>query len=224
MRLLLVEDDAMIGKAVQQGLARAGFTVDWVHDGRDAELSMDSGVYHAVVLDLGLPRKDGLDVLKAARARDNHVPVLITTARDEVAERIAGLDAGADDYLAKPFHLDELNARLRALIRRHAGSGRPDLVHGPLVVDPAAKTVTLSGARVSLSPREFSILEALMQRPGAVLSCEALEEAVYGWDTEVGSNAIEVHLHHLRKKLGPDLIQNVRGVGYRMKDIGEPAT
>jgi two-component system response regulator QseB len=217
--VLLVEDDTMIGKAVQQGLVRAGFTVDWVNDGRAAELSMASGVYHAVVLDLGLPRKDGLEVLKAARARDNHVPVLIATARDAVADRIAGLNAGADDYLVKPFDLDELAARLRALIRRNAGSGRPEFIHGEVVLDPAAKTVLLRGERMALSAREFSILEALMQRPGAVLSCEALEEAVYGWDQEVGSNAIEVHLHHLRKKLGPDVIQNVRGVGYRMKEV-----
>ena len=219
MRLLLVEDDPMIGKAVQQGLVRAGFTVDWVSDGRAAELSMASGVYHAVILDLGLPRKDGLEVLKAARARDNHVPVLIATARDAVADRIAGLNAGADDYLVKPFDLDELAARLRALIRRNAGSGRPEFIHGEVVLDPAAKTVLVRGERLALSAREFSILEALMQRPGAVLSCEALEEAVYGWDQEVGSNAIEVHLHHLRKKLGPDVIQNVRGVGYRMKEV-----
>jgi len=219
LRLLLVEDDTMIGKAVQQGLVRAGFTVDWVSDGRAAELSMASGVYHAVILDLGLPKKDGLEVLKTARGRDNHVPVLIATACDAVADRIAGLNAGADDYLVKPFDLDELAARLRALIRRNAGSGRPEFIHGEVVLDPAAKTVLVRGERTALSAREFSILEALMQRPGAVLSCEALEEAVYGWDKEVGSNAIEVHLHHLRKKLGPDVIQNVRGVGYRMKEV-----
>jgi two-component system response regulator QseB len=218
VRLLLVEDDMMIGKAARQGLVRAGFTVDWVYDGRAAESSMAWGVYHAVVLDLGLPHKDGLDVLKTVRASGNHVPVLIATARDAVAERIAGLNAGADDYLVKPFDLDELTARLRALIRRHAGSGRPELVHGELTLDPTTKTVHLRGQRVPLSAREFSVLEALMRRPAVVLSREALEEAVYGWDQELGSNAIEVHLHHLRKKLGPDVIHNVRGVGYRMKD------
>jgi two-component system response regulator QseB len=219
LRLLLVEDDPMIGKAVRLGLGQAGFTVDWVRDGRAAELSMATGVYHAVILDLGLPRKDGIDVLKGARALGNQVPVLIVTARDSVADRIGGLNAGADDYVIKPFDLEEVVARLRALIRRHAGSGSPELVRGSLVLDPVSRSVRLKGAAVELSAREFSVLEALMQKPGAVLSCEALEEAVYGWDREVGSNAIEVHLHHLRKKLGVDVIKNVRGVGYRVGEV-----
>jgi DNA-binding response OmpR family regulator len=218
MRVLLVEDDLMIGKAVQQGLARAGMAVDWAHDGREAELAMAQQVYDAAVLDLGLPRKDGLEVLATARARHNNVPVLIVTARDAVSDRVQGLNAGADDYLVKPFDLEELIARVRALIRRHAGSGVATLECGTLVVDPVTKTVTLRGKRVDLSAREFAILEALMRKPGAVLSREALEEAIYSWHQEVSSNAIEVHLHHLRKKLGADAIRNVRGVGYRVSE------
>lgn len=219
MRLLLVEDDAMIGKAVSQGLTRAGFSVDWVTDGRAAELSIANAVYQAVVLDLGLPCQDGIRVLADARKKGNAVPVLIATARDAVADRIAGLNAGADDYLIKPYDLDEMIARLRALIRRHAGSASPLLDCGALRVDPVARTVTLDGQPVDLSAREFSVLEALMQKPGAVLSREALEDAVYGWSSEVGSNAVEVHLHNLRKKLGAERIRNVRGVGYCMADI-----
>src|ERR1700704_5563745 len=182
MRILLIEDDLMVGKAVRQGLATAGFAVDWVQDGRAADLSLASGSHDLAILDLGLPKKDGMAVLNTLRQKGNPLPVLITTAHDAVADRIAGLNAGADDYLVKPFDLDELIARLRALIRRNAGSGRPEFIHGEVVLDPAAKTVLLRGERMALSAREFSILEALMQRPGAVLSCGALEEAVYGWD------------------------------------------
>ncbi len=214
MRLLLVEDDPMIGKAVLQGLTRAGFCVDWVTDGRAAELSIANNVYQTVVLDLGLPRQDGLAVLSAARARHNQVPVLIATARDAVADRIAGLNAGADDYLIKPYDLDEMIARVRALLRRRAGGARPLLECGLLRVDPVARTVRLADQPVDLSAREFSILEVLMQRPGAVLSRQCLEDSVYGWSSEIGSNAIEVHLHNLRKKLGAERIKNVRGVGY----------
>ena len=219
MRLLLVEDDAMIGKAVAQGLTRAGFCVDWVADGRAAELSISNAVYQAVILDLGLPCKDGLRVLTDARNKGNPVPVLIATARDAVADRVAGLNAGADDYLIKPYDLEEMIARLRALIRRHAGSASPLLECGGLRVDPVARKVTLDGQPVDVSAREFSVLEALMQKPGAVLSRESLEDAVYGWSSEVGSNAVEVHLHNLRKKLGADRIRNVRGVGYRIAEI-----
>ena len=214
MRLLLVEDDPMIGKALLQGLTRAGFCVDWVTDGRAAELSIANNVYQTVVLDLGLPRKDGLAVLSAARARHNPVPVLIATARDAVADRIAGLNAGADDYLIKPYDLDEMIARVRALLRRRAGGASPHLECGLLRVDPVARTVRLADQPVDLSAREFSILELLMQRPGAVLSRQCLEDSVYGWSSEIGSNAIEVHLHNLRKKLGAERIRNVRGVGY----------
>lgn len=218
MRILLIEDDAMIGKAVRQGLSTAGFAVDWVTDGRAAELALDNGVYDLAILDLGLPKKDGMAILAGLRELGNSMPVLIASARETVRDRIDGLDAGADDYLLKPFDLDELVARVRALLRRHAGRGSPVLRHGPIVLDPVRKTVTCGDEPVELSAREFAVLEALLQRPGAVLSREKLEESVYGWGQEVGSNAIEVHLHHLRKKLGGDLIKNVRGVGYRVAD------
>jgi two-component system response regulator QseB len=175
-------------------------------------------VYDAAVLDLGLPRKGGLEVLTGVRARHDNVPVLIVTARDAVRDRIAGLNAGADDYLVKPFDLEELIARVHALIRRHAGSGSATLECGDLVVDPIAKAVSLAGRRVEVSARELAVLEALMRKPGAVLSRETLEEAVYGWDHPVASNAIEVHLHNLRRKLGSDVIRNVRGVGYRVAE------
>jgi two-component system response regulator QseB len=218
MRLLLVEDDPMIGKAVRQGLVNAGFTVDWAHDGPAAELALRNGVYDLAILDLGLPVKDGMALLESMRRAGNHLPVLIATARDAVSARIAGLNAGADDYLVKPFDMDELVARVRALIRRHAGSGSSLLTAGDLALDPVRKTVTQGGQPVGLSAREFALLETLMQRPGAVLSREKLEESMYGWGEEIGSNAVEVHLHYLRKKLGPAAIVNVRGVGYRVAD------
>jgi two-component system response regulator QseB len=218
MRILLIEDDPMIGKALRQGLGDAGFTVDWATDGRSAELALASGVYDLAVLDLGLPRKDGLSILAALRADGNGMPVLIASARDSVRDRIAGLEAGADDYVLKPFDLDELVARVRALLRRHAGSGSPVLQYGRLAVDPQRRTVTRDGAPIELSAREFAVLEALMQRPGVVLSRERLEDSVYGWGDEVGSNAIEVHLHNLRRKLGVSTIKNVRGVGYRVTE------
>ncbi len=218
MRILLIEDDLMIGKAMQQGLVQAGFAVDWVQDGRAAELSLANGVYDLAILDLGLPNKDGMAILSTLRDQGNSIPVLIATARDTVPDRIAGLEAGADDYVLKPFDLNELVARVRALLRRHAGSGSPLLRWGALVLDPVSRSVTNNGQPVALSAKEFAVLEALMQRPGAVLSREKLEESVYGWGDEVGSNAIEVHLHHLRKKLGPASIKNVRGVGYRVAE------
>jgi two-component system, OmpR family, response regulator QseB len=218
MRILLIEDDAMIGKAVRRGLAHAGFTIDWVADGRAAELSLANGVYDLAILDLGLPKRDGMAILATLRAMGNSMPVLIASARDTVRDRIAGLEAGADDYMLKPFDLDELVARVRALLRRRAGNASPLLQFGTLVLDPVRKTVTHDGVAVELSAKEFAILETLMQRPGAVLSREQLEESVYGWGEEVGSNAIEVHLHHLRKKLGAGAIKNVRGVGYRVTE------
>lgn len=223
MRLLLVEDDQMIGAAMRQGLSDSGFTVDWVSDGPSAERALAHGVYQLAVLDLGLPGKDGMTVLRELRARRDHLPVLVVTARDAVADRIAGLNAGADDYVLKPFDLDELVARLRALARRHAGSGTPLLECGGLVLDPVRRELQLHGTPVSLSAREFSLLHALMQRPGAVLSREQLEDALYGWQQEVGSNAVEVHLHHLRRKLGADTIRNVRGVGYKVVAPPAPA-
>jgi two-component system response regulator QseB len=216
MRILLIEDDLMIGKAVQQGLADAGFTVDWVHDGRAAELALADEVHDLALLDLGLPRKDGMAVLKELRGRGSARPGRVITARDAVGDRIAGHNAGADDYVLKPFDLDELVARVRALLRRHAGSASPVQTAGPITLDPLRREVTLRGEPVQLSAREFALLEALMRRPGAVLSREALEESIYGWHEGVASNAVEVHLHHLRKKLGADLIKNVRGVGYRL--------
>ncbi|MEO8132744.1 MAG: response regulator [Betaproteobacteria bacterium] len=217
MRLLLVEDDPMVGESVRQGLRQDGFAVDWVTDGRAAELALDNGVYDLLLLDLGLPRKEGLAVLTTLRRRGNRIPVLIVTARDAVADRVAGLDAGADDYLVKPFDLDELAARIRALLRRQSGRAQPLVQVGRLTLDPATREVTFGGQPVALSGREFALLEALVDRPGAVYSREQLEEKLYGWDREVESNAVEVHIHGLRKKLDPDFIKNVRGVGYRVQ-------
>lgn len=208
----------MVGRAMRQGLVHAGFSVDWVRDGRAADLSLAQGVYDLALLDLGLPGKDGMEILAALRKRGDSMPVLMVSARDTVRDRIAGLEAGADDYVQKPFDLDELIARVRALLRRHAGSGAPLLRCGALLLDPTHRVVTLDGRQVELSAREFGVLEALMQRPGAVLSREKLEECVYGWGEEVASNAIEVHLHHLRRKLGAAVIRNVRGVGYRVTE------
>jgi two-component system response regulator QseB len=216
MRVLVVEDDPMIGRAVVNGMQGAGYAVDWVRDGAAAELALDQGAYDLALLDLGLPRKDGLEVLKSLRRARRDVPVLVITARDSVADRVAGLDVGADDYLVKPFDLDELLARARAVIRRRAGRASPRIAHGALVLDPVHRTVSFRGAPVELSAREFAVLEALLQEPGAVVSREKLEDAVYGWGEEVGSNSVEVHLHHLRRKLEPGLIRNVRGVGYRI--------
>jgi two-component system response regulator QseB len=222
MRVLLVEDDAMIGASVRAGLRQDGFAIDWVTDGRAAENALALGrgqeAYDLVLLDLGLPEKSGLDVLRGMRARGHDVPVLIMTARDAVADRVAGLDAGADDYLVKPFDLDELAARVRALKRRHSGRAEALVrhVHGDdtITLDPARREVRRNDAPVALSSREFAVLEALLERPGAVLSRTQLEEKLYGWDEEPGSNTIEVYVHGLRKKLGADLIRNVRGVGY----------
>ena len=216
MRLLLAEDDAMIGAAVLRGLRQDGFTVDWVRDGRAAELALADGVHEVLLLDLGLPRKQGLDVLAAMRRRGDARPVLIITARDAIADRVAGLDAGADDYVVKPFDLDELAARVRALARRRGGPAQPKLCHGGIELDPAQRDVTRDGVPIPLSPREFALLEALMTRPGAVLSRAQLEERLYGWNDSVESNAVEVHLHGLRRKLGAGVIRNVRGVGWTL--------
>ena len=216
MRVLVVEDDPMIGRAVVAGLHEQGYAVDWVKDGAEAELALGNAVYDLALLDLGLPRRDGLDVLKNVRRAKNDLPVLIITARDSVADRIAGLDSGADDYLVKPFDLDELLARTRAVIRRHGGRGQTEIAYGTLKLDPVQRRVIFRGEDIDLSPREFAVLEALMKEPGAVVSRERLEDAVYGWGEEVGSNSIEVHVHHLRRKLASDLIRNVCGVGYRI--------
>jgi two-component system, OmpR family, response regulator len=214
MRLLLVEDDPMIGEGVRQGLRQDGFAVDWVRDGQAAELAVANDVYDLVVLDLGLPRKDGFEVLAALRRKGNSLPVLILTARDAVADRVKGLDSGADDYVVKPFDLDELSARIRALLRRRAGRADSVIRHGELTVNAATHAATLRGKEVALSAREFAVLEALLDRPGAILSRAQLEERLYGWGEEVESNAVEVYIHSLRRKLGAEFIRNVRGVGY----------
>jgi two-component system, OmpR family, response regulator QseB len=218
MRVLLVEDDAMVGAAVRQGLLLSGFAVDWVRDGAQADAAATSVAYDAVVLDLGLPQRDGMSLLAAWRGRGLQLPVLIASARDAVADRIAGLEAGADDYVLKPFDLDELVARLRAVLRRRGGQAQA-LLHawgGQLVMDPARHEVTLSGKAVALSAREFAVLEVLMRRPGQAVARSRIEDSVYAWGDEVGSNAVEVHLHNLRRKLGADRIVNVRGVGYKV--------
>jgi two-component system response regulator QseB len=216
MRVLLVEDDPMIGRAVVAGLRDSGYAVDWAHDGAEAEIALSNGVYELALLDLGLPRRSGLEILRGLRRSGKKLPVLIITAHDSVSDRIAGLDEGADDYLIKPFDLDELLARARAVIRRHEGRASPEITYGALSIDPAKRLVVFRGEQVDLSAREFAVLEALMKEPGAVVSRERLEDAVYGWGEEIESNSIEVHLHHLRRKLKPQLIRNVRGVGYRI--------
>jgi two-component system, OmpR family, response regulator QseB len=219
MRVLVVEDDPMIGRAVVSGLHDGGYAADWVRDGAEAELALANGVYDLALLDLGLPRRGGLEILKAVRGAGKDLPVVIITARDSLEERVRGLDSGADDYLVKPFDLDELLARVRAVLRRRGGRGTPELSYGAITLDPARRRVTFRGADIELSAREFSVLEALLKDPGAVVSREKLEDAVYGWGEEVGSNSIEVHLHHLRRKLAPEIIRNVRGVGYRIARV-----
>ncbi|WP_263772410.1 response regulator [Propionivibrio soli] len=214
MRLLLVEDDPMIGASVQNGLRQEGYTVDWVRDGSAAELALANGVYALVLLDLGLPRKTGLELLAGMRRKGLDVPVLVITARDSVVDRVKGLDAGADDYLVKPFDLDELSARVRALLRRKSGRASPVIEHGALSLNPATHEVTLKGVPVALSGREFALLHALLEKPGVPLSRTQIEERLYGWDEEIESNAVEVYIHSLRRKLGTEWIRNVRGVGY----------
>jgi len=213
----LVEDDAMIGEAIRAGLKREGFAVDWVRDGSAGERVLGTEPFDLLLLALGLPGTDGLKLLKGLRARGQSLPVLIITARDAVSDRVAGLDAGADDYLIKPFDLDELAARIRALLRRKAGRSAASLTHLDVVVEPGAHRVTQAGAEVSLSPREFALLELLLERPGTILSRAQIEERLYGWGEEVESNAVEVHIHGLRRKLGAQFILTVRGVGYRVR-------
>ena len=214
MRLLLVEDDAMIGEAVLQALRAEHYAVDWVRDGAMADEALRSEQYDLVLLDLGLPRRGGLDVLRALRAKRNHVPVLIATARDAVGDRIAGLDAGADDYVVKPYDRDELQARIRAQLRRSAGRGEPVFDHRGVSLNPATHEAAVGGQPVSLSAREWAVLEALIARPGVVLSRAQLEEKLYSWKDDISSNAVEVYIHGIRKKLGNELIQTVRGLGY----------
>lgn len=217
MRLLLVEDDQMIGEAVRLGLRRQGLAVDWVQDGAAAKAALSTETFDLMLLDLGLPKMDGLQVLKWLRGTGSKLPVLILTARDSVNDRIKGLDAGADDYIVKPFDFDELAARVRAVLRRQSGRAENLVEHLGVTLNPASHEVTRDGEPVNLSQREFALLEALLERPGQVLSRVQLEERLYGWGEEVESNAVEVHIHNLRKKLGTGYIQNVRGVGYRVR-------
>jgi two-component system OmpR family response regulator/two-component system response regulator QseB len=214
MRILLAEDDALLGDGLRAGLRQAGFLVDWVRDGQAAERELRAQPYAAAVLDLGLPLMDGMDVLASVRRAGVTLPVLVLTARDAVPDRIRGLDTGADDYVVKPVDLHELAARLRALVRRAHGQPQETLQVQDLVLDPAARSVLRAGAPVALSTREFDLLQALVLNAGRVLSREQLEQHLYSWGQEVDSNAVEVHVHHLRKKLGAGVIQTVRGVGY----------
>jgi DNA-binding response OmpR family regulator len=214
MRILLAEDDALLGDGLKAGLIQRGFQVDWVRDGVAAEREWLSDQHQAVVLDLGLPRRDGLEVLQSVRSRRNATPVLVLTARDAVAQRVEGLNLGADDYVVKPVDLDELAARLHALVRRAHGQVQTTLQVRDLSITPDARQVERQGVTIALSPREFDVLHALTLNAGRVLSRTQLEQHLYSWGHEVDSNAIEVHIHHLRKKLGPGLIETVRGVGY----------
>jgi two-component system OmpR family response regulator/two-component system response regulator QseB len=217
MRILLAEDDALLGDALRAGLRQLGFQVDWVRDGAAAEHELLTGVYAAGVLDLGLPMKDGLQVLKVLRERKLATPILVLTARDGVPDRVRGLDSGADDYVVKPVDLHELGARLRSLVRRSTGQAQQSLVCGGVQIEPASRNVQMDGEVVALSTREFDLLHALMRNAGRVLSREQLEQQMYSWGHEVESNTIEVHIHHLRRKLKPELIQTVRGVGYTIQ-------
>lgn len=214
MRLLLVEDDPLLGDGVRAGLRLDDYTVDWFKNARSAEAALKSEHYDLMVLDIGLPDKSGLEVLQQLRARGDDLPVLILTAHDAVSDRVAGLDSGADDYMVKPFDLDELSARLRALLRRRSGRAQSEIQHGEIVLNPAAHSVTLAGKPVDISPREYAVLHLLLENEGRVMSRTRLEDGLYSWDGEVESNAIEVYIHHLRKKLGSTLIRTIRGVGY----------
>lgn len=214
MRVLLVEDDMMIGEVIQLGLRKEGFAVDWVQDVSDAELALSTHPFELLLLDLGLPDRPGIELLKKIRTEGNNLAVLILTARDSVSDRIANLDSGADDYLVKPFDFDELCARIRAVQRRKLGRSEPVLVHGQLSLNPATRECRWQGRIVALSGKESTLLEVLLETPGKVLSREQLEDRLYGWGEEVESNAVGVHIHNLRKKLGADVIRTIRGVGY----------
>ncbi|HEX8962272.1 MAG TPA: response regulator transcription factor [Rhodocyclaceae bacterium] len=214
MRILLIEDDPVLGDGLAAGLRQSGFAVDWLKDGESALAALQSERFDLAVLDLGLPRLSGMEVLKRLRARGDATPVLILTARDATNDKIAGLDGGADDYLVKPVDLDELAARIRALLRRSSGRAEPVLRHGAVTLDPAGHWVELDGARIELSAREFAVLHALLANAGRVMTRAQLEQSIYGWSEEPDSNALEVHIHHLRRKFGADFIKTLRGVGY----------
>jgi two-component system response regulator QseB len=222
VRLLLVEDDPILGDGLQAGLRQGGYTVDWLHNAASAEAALRSENYEIMVLDLGLPDRSGLSVLRQLRQRGKDLPVLILTARDSIEDRVEGLDSGADDYMLKPFDLDELAARLRALLRRHGGRAENRIVHGEIILDPSAHAVSLAGEAVELPPREYPVLQLLLENIGRVMSRSRLEESLYSWDGEVESNAIEVYIHHLRKKFGSELIRTVRGVGYIIDPVEKP--
>jgi DNA-binding response OmpR family regulator len=217
VRILLIEDDPLLGDGVRAGLAQDGYAVDWVRDGKAGQAALDGAGYDLVILDLGLPRLPGLDLLADLRGKGSEIPVLILTARDAVQDRVKGLDSGADDYLVKPFDLGELLARVRVLLRRSTGHSSPLIRYGELVLDPASHAVTVRGTPVDLSLREFALLRELLANAGQVLSRARLEQSLYGWDQEVESNAIEVHIHHLRKKFGTGLIKTLRGIGYMVE-------
>ena len=216
MRILLIEDDPMLGADLRQALIRAGYGVDWVEDGVAGQEALAQGDYTVVLLDLGLPRRSGLEVLRAVRDRRDLTPIVVLTARDGVEDRVAGLDAGADDYVLKPFDLQELVARLRAVVRRRDGHAQSLIGSGELQLDLSRREARYRGEQWTLSAREFALLHALLERPGAVLSREQLEQRIYGWDEEVKSNAVEVIIHGLRKRLGTDVIRNVRGLGWHV--------
>lgn len=217
MRVLLVEDDAILGDGIKSGLCQAGFGVDWAHTCDEGRLAATTNSYEALVLDLGLPDESGLNLLRELRTSNNPVPVLILTARDTLQDKLAGFSRGADDYLVKPFELDELIARLRALLRRFHGRPGSVICYGNIEIDPESRSISQNGLCVELPHREFTLLEDLIENQGRVLSRSQLEQSLYGWNAEVESNAIEVHVHHLRKKLGTDLIKTVRGVGYMIE-------
>ena len=223
MRVLLVEDDEMIGHSLLRALETNGWSVDWVKEGELANSAMADGGYACVLLDLGLPRRDGTEVLRRARAAGDRTPVLVLTARDGLQDRVAGLDIGADDYLVKPYEFRELVARMRAVIRRRDGSAHSVIGGGGLQLDLTTREVVVQGERSQLSAREFALLHALMERPGAILSREQLENRIYGWGEEVSSNAVDVLIHGMRRKLGADTIRNVRGLGWRVAPLQEGA-
>jgi DNA-binding response OmpR family regulator len=219
MRILLVEDDALLGDATMLALRQRGHAVDWVSTAEDAEAACRASEFDAMLLDIGLPGRSGLELLRDLRNRHNMTPVLILTARDRVEQRVAGLDAGADDYLTKPFDIAEVDARLRALVRRRSGQASPVLTVGPIALDPAARCVTLEGRPVAISAREFAVLHLLMERPGHMFDRAAIEERLYDWDSSVESNAVEVYISRLRKKFGKSFIKTVRGMGYVLENV-----
>ena len=218
MKLLLVEDDQMIGEGLEKALKQSGYSIDWVQDGVDAELAIEGTGYALVILDLGLPGKDGFDILKTLRANRNEISVLVLTARNDIADRVAGLDIGADDYMVKPFALEELEARIRLLLRRKTGQKINELTVGDLTLNTNTNEAMYGGSKHILSAKEFALMRLLMEQPNSFFSRAKLEESLYGWNEEVESNSVEVHIHQLRKKLGKNVIRNTRNVGYKIGD------